>query len=356
MRSRPSPSSGTSRPNTQVKFGVIPPLRSSREVVKLAQVAEDAGFWCFGVPDSRPRLWQGCYPTITASLLATERIRVAPQISNPVNHHWSVHAAAARALEELAPGRFMLGLATGDGALLSVGLRMARWAEMEAAVASLRELAPPNLNIFVAASGPKGAASAGRIATDLELAVGLDVGTLQRFAARARAARQDAGVTEPMRVWAMVPTLVVDEEDLEDARLEARVSANSSASFANSLEDKGIPAEWEPVIRERLARELRTGPGYKGPEERRRTALLFEDRPDIQDYLIDRMVIVGTAEDVRNKLVKTAREAGLDGIWISMMTSPFSEDSQRALDRLGAALEPELRKNADELPTAVPLQ
>jgi hypothetical protein len=67
-------------------------------------------------------------------------------------------------------------------------------------------------------------------------------------------------------------------------------------------------------------------------------AVLFDDRPDIQDYLIDRMVAIGTAEQVREKLVTTARAAGLEGIWLSIMSSPFGEDRKTALGRLGAAL------------------
>jgi len=327
-----------------VKFGVIPSLRSAREVVELARIAEDAGFWCFGVPDTAPKINQGCYPTITASLLATDRIRVGPQISNPMNHHWSVHAAAARALDELAPGRFVLGLATGDGAVLSVGLRPARWAEVEEAVASIRTIASPTLEIFVAASGPKGTASAGRVATDLELAVGLDVETLRRFAERARAARAAAGVAEPLRIWAMAPAFVVDhEKDVAAARLGLRAIANGSSRFcfSRSFEDKGVPEEWQPVIAERLRRYDHGYHGIVGQDAP--NSLLFEDRPDIQNYLLERMLAVGTADQVREKLTNTARQAGLDGIWISMMSSPFGEDRRQTLERLGAALAPALR-------------
>jgi alkanesulfonate monooxygenase SsuD/methylene tetrahydromethanopterin reductase-like flavin-dependent oxidoreductase (luciferase family) len=318
-------------------------MRSAREVVELAQMAESAGFWGFGIADTAPKINHGCYPTVAASLLATERIHVATQITNPVNHHWSVHGAAARAFDDLAPGRFVLGIGTGDGAVRTVGLRPAKWSDVEESIDSLREIAPPGLEIHVAASGLKGVAVAGRVATDLELAVGLDVGTLRRLAEHARAAREAASVFEPLRVWAMVPAFVADREaDLADARLGLRVMAFSSSRFCFGVnfEDKGVPEDWQPVIRERLQRfdqvAHRGQLGTTNPN-----SLLFDDHPDIQEYLIERMLAVGTAEQVRTKLANVAREAGLEGIWLSMVSSPFGEDRKSTLERLAGALEPE---------------
>jgi alkanesulfonate monooxygenase SsuD/methylene tetrahydromethanopterin reductase-like flavin-dependent oxidoreductase (luciferase family) len=326
-----------------MKLGIIPSLRSASEVVDLALLAEAAGFWGLGVPDTAPRNNQGCYPTVTACLLATDRLRVGPQVTNPISQHWSVHAAAAKAFEELAPGRFVLGIATGDGAVHSVGLRPATWAQFEESMTPLREMAPPTLETHVAASGPKGATVAGRVATDLELGVGLDTGTLRRFAERARAARQSAGIVEPLRVWALVPTFVVAQPaDVEEARLALRAIANGSSRwcFGISFEDKGVPEDWQPLIRERLQRYDHGHHGITGREAP--NGLLFLDRPDVQDYLIDRMLAVGTAEQVRAKLADTARDAGLDGIWVNMMSSPFGEDRRSTLERLASALEGEL--------------
>jgi alkanesulfonate monooxygenase SsuD/methylene tetrahydromethanopterin reductase-like flavin-dependent oxidoreductase (luciferase family) len=326
-----------------MKVGVIPPMRSAREVVELARIAEAARFWGFGVADTAPKINHGCYPTVAATLVATKRIRVSTQITNPVNHHWSVHGAAARAFEDLAPGRFVLGMGTGDGAVRTVGLHPAKWSDVEDSIAALRGLAPDDLEIHVAASGPKGVAVAGRVATDLELAVGLDVRTLRHFAGHARAAREAAGVSEPLRVWAMVPAFVVDREsDVAEARLGLRVMAFSSSRFCFgvSFDDKGVPEDWQPVIRERLRRfdqvAHRGQLGATNPN-----SLLFDDHPEIQEYLIERMLAVGTAEQVRNKLANVAREAGLDGIWISMVTSPFPEDRRSTLERLAGALQAE---------------
>src|SRR5436305_464093 len=105
-----------------MNFGLLTAAHRATHVVDVARAAEDAGFWGLAVPDTAPKLFQGTYPLVTASLLATSSIRVGPFVTNPVTHHWSVHAATARALDELAPARPFLGISTGDGAVSSVGL------------------------------------------------------------------------------------------------------------------------------------------------------------------------------------------------------------------------------------------
>jgi alkanesulfonate monooxygenase SsuD/methylene tetrahydromethanopterin reductase-like flavin-dependent oxidoreductase (luciferase family) len=328
-----------------MKFAVVPgtPM-SAGEVVDFAAMAEDAGFWGVGIPDTPGVLFPACYPTVTAALLRTREIHVGPHVTNPVTQHWFVHAATARALESLAPDRFFLGIATGDHAVISAGLRPAKLAEFEAAIGSIREIAPPALRVMVAASGRKSTLVAGRVATDLELGVGLHVDTLRRFAARARAERQAVGRTDGLGVWAQAVAIVVEyEEQVAQVKLALRalVYALSRFCFASSVEDKGVPEELQPALVDRLRRYdhiFRGGVGEDNPNSG-----LFDDRPDLRDYLTERMVAVGTADQVREKLTTVARDAELDGLWVANMSSPFEEDWRRNFERLAAALEPELR-------------
>lgn len=260
-----------------------------------------------------------------------------------VTHHWSVHGAAARALDELAPGRFVLGLSAGDGAVHSVGLRPARWRDVERAVVSLRPLAPPDLKIHIATSGANGAEAAGRVASVLELGVGVDVETLEFLASRGRAARSLAGINAPLGIWAMVPVYVAEREaDVEEARLALRAIANGSARFCFSggFADKNIPQAWQPIIRERLNRYDHNYHAVVGRDAP--NSLLFSDRNDVQGYLLDRMIVVGTEDQVQERLALTAQRAGLDGIWISLVSSPFGEQRDVLVQRLGGALAPML--------------
>jgi hypothetical protein len=184
-----------------------------------------------------------------------------------------VHAATAKALNELASGRQFVGMATSDGAVHSVGLRPARRSELESAVSSFRSVAPDGIEVHIAASGVKGAAGGGRIASDLLLGIGLD----------------------PRR-------------------------SGGSPSF----EDMGIPEEWQPVICVRPACYDFGHHALTGAENP--NSLLFADRPDIQDFLIDRQWAVGTVDQVANKLRIVVSDAELEGIWIRLIPSPRIDD------------------------------
>jgi len=321
-----------------LRVGVISIIRSARECVDLAGRVEAAGFWGLGLADTAPKLYQAVYPTVTASLLATERIMIGPCVSNPVSQHWSVHAATAKALDELAPGRSFVGLSTGDGAVHSVGQKPARWAEVEQAVEAIRQHAPAGTELHVAASGPKGTESAGRVASDLTLGVGLDPATIQRFARRARTARAAAGVAEPLRIWGLTSVHFADTEaDVPAVRAEVRSLAYGTArfGFAAGFEDKGIPDEWQPLIRERLGRYdfdfHARGAGDENPNAR-----LFEDHPDVERFLLDRQLVAGTVDQVAERLAGVVRETGVDGLWISIVPTRPDDDPHELLDRAAA--------------------
>jgi len=178
-----------------VRLGAINLIRSSRESIRIAQAAEAAGFWGLGMGDTVPKLYQDMYVTAAACFAATERLHIGPTVTNTVTRHWSVLGATARTFGELYPGRFFAGVATGDGACHSVGLTPSTWAKLKTDVANIRSWAPADMELHIAASGPRGVEAAGRVATDLILGTGLDVTALRTLSARARAARTAAGIT-----------------------------------------------------------------------------------------------------------------------------------------------------------------
>src|SRR5215472_6363044 len=228
---------------TYVRLGAINLIRSSRESIRIAQAAEGAGFWGLGMGDTVPKLYQDTYVTAAACFAATERLRIGPTVTNTVTRHWSVLGATARTFGELYPGRFFAGVATGDGACHSVGLTPSTWAKLEEDVASVREWAPEEMDVHIAASGPRGAEAAGRVATDLILGTGLDVTALRMLSDRARAARSAAGIATPLRIWGFVTTYIApDQAAAEAARMAQRGRAVGTArfSFSSTFEDKGV--------------------------------------------------------------------------------------------------------------------
>lgn len=111
-----------------------------REVVRLAQLAEDLGFDDFWY--CHDLMKRDAWVTLSAVAAATSRIRVGTCIVNPFSASPAELAMAAASLQELSEGRFVLGIGPGDPPYLEwIGRRQARPATgLAEAVALLRRL------------------------------------------------------------------------------------------------------------------------------------------------------------------------------------------------------------------------
>jgi 5,10-methylenetetrahydromethanopterin reductase len=91
----------------------ISPGMAPRDVVSLAQLAEDAGFDRLGI--SCIALWPDTYQLQALAAAQTKRIRIGSMVTNPYTRHAAVHAAALATLDELSEGRAFCGLGVGAG-------------------------------------------------------------------------------------------------------------------------------------------------------------------------------------------------------------------------------------------------
>lgn len=113
---------------------------SIREVVRLAQLAEDLGFddlwYC------QDLMKRDAWVTLTAVAAATRRIRVGTCIVNPFSASPAEIAMHAASLQEYSEGRFVLGIGPGDPPYLGwIGQRQPRpRAALAEAVGLLRRL------------------------------------------------------------------------------------------------------------------------------------------------------------------------------------------------------------------------
>ena len=128
--------------------------------------------------------------TLALCATATERIRLGSRVITPLTRHPAVAASAAATLEELAPGRTLIGIGSGDSAAYNLGLRPASLAELRAYALTIRELlttgvasyhdTPARLTwtrakipVYLAASGPKTLRLAGEIADGVVIRTGI---------------------------------------------------------------------------------------------------------------------------------------------------------------------------------------
>src|SRR5262249_14546422 len=80
-------------------------------IVQLAQLCEDVGFDRFGVSDWR--FMSDCLVIMTACAQATRRLGIQAQVTDPYVRHPSLTACAIATMDDLAPGRIILGLGGG---------------------------------------------------------------------------------------------------------------------------------------------------------------------------------------------------------------------------------------------------
>lgn len=192
--------------------------------------AEALGWDAAFQPDSQLRR-RDTYVLLAAAARATERITLGPLVANPVNRHPTVTASSIATIDELAPGRTLLGWGVGDTAVRLAGLRPARVAELEASTRLVRALLhgevvdlgatrPVRLPhhrpvpVWIAAGGPRTLRMAGGVADGVFLRVGIHPASLEAGIEAVRAGAAEAG-RDPatVRLGLVVHTVLVDEPE-----------------------------------------------------------------------------------------------------------------------------------------------
>ena len=92
-------------------FGHVP-AEDYRRHVRLVQVAEELGFDYAWIPDQT--FHRDPVPLVAAMALATSRIRIGLAVVNPYTRHPAMVARTAGTLDEIAGGRFRLGIGAGN--------------------------------------------------------------------------------------------------------------------------------------------------------------------------------------------------------------------------------------------------
>ena len=190
-------------------LGNLPPGR----FLALARRAEAAGFREIWVPDV---VLRGRDVVAYLTLIATGTgLRFGPGVLHPYTRHLAVAVNAMRTLDEIAPGRAVMGLGSGGAGLPEVGARQARMADLRASVALARRLlagetvtadGPPatlaearlrfpaaTLPIWFAATGPRMLRMAGEVADGALIHVGAAPGTVSFALEQVAAGRAVSG-------------------------------------------------------------------------------------------------------------------------------------------------------------------
>lgn len=331
-----------------IRYGIIALPHSVAEAVGDAQLAEQCGFDWVGVVDSQS-VYRELYVTLAACAAATSRVHVGPTVTNPITRHPAVAASAIASVADVAGGRAFFGLSSGDSAILNLGERPARLAELREYVGTIRDLLGngrashrgKNLNmswsghdvpIHIAAEGPKTLELAGEIADGVIVNPGLQAELVEDVLGSIRRGAERAGRDpDAIDVRMLVRVNVCDdiEEGIRAIRME--LASNAHHVFRFTQEGKRLPDQLVDAVR-------RVQAAYAPAEHEHiggANATVVEREPELLEYLAERFAVVGPPEVCAARLRGVA-EAGIT----SFLFTGFVADRPALIRAIGEQVMP----------------
>jgi probable F420-dependent oxidoreductase len=337
-----------------LSFGVtvLPDPPASR-LVELLQAAERNGFDYGWTYDSHI-LWQEPYPLLTMAALATTKLKLGLNVTNPGTREPTVTASAFSTLQDISGGRMIIGIGRGDSARRTIGLKPVKVAEFEQSVTAIRDLVRGGsihwndtdielawakelepVPVYVAGYGPKVLAIAGRCADGVIIQLA-DPEIVEWIVGQVRRAAEEAG-RDPAEVKVMCCAPAHVSEDVaaacEQVRWFPAMVSNHVFDLLSKYDKADLPASLTDYV-ERMQREK-----YDYSEHSRVGATHGDQ---VTDETCERFCILGNAEQHVEKL-RRLQAAGVDQWNIYLMTSGQEE----TLAAYGAEVIPQFGRSAD---------
>jgi 5,10-methylenetetrahydromethanopterin reductase len=334
-----------------VKFGInFMPTAAPAEVVGWARAVEGLGYELLGISDSQS-ICRDVYMTLALCAANTERIRLGPRVITPVTRHPAVAASAAATLEDLAPGRTLVAVGSGDSAAYNIGHQAAPLSELRDYALTIRSLlttgqatyhertarltwARMKVPLYLAASGPKTLRLAGQIADGVVIRTGIAPEIIRDSIAQVQAGARDAGRdAEAVDLWWWPDANIAASGQDAVAEITMSLAAAGNHLSRFTTEGKHIPPELLPRVKalgERYTFGDHVMPGSFN-------CRLIEEL-GLVDYLADRFAFAGTPAECIAK-IERAVEAGARQFWISV----HFDDKHRFLRDWAAKVMPAFR-------------
>ena len=297
----------------------------------LCRATEESGFTLLGVGDSQS-IFRDVYVALTLAAQATTTIRLGPMVTNAVSRHLVATASAMSSIDEVAGGRAVLGIGSGDSALATVGAPPSTVAGLRDAVEVLRELTAGRpversghrwqvrrghrqLPIYLSAEGPRTLRLAGACADGVVVGLGtspeavrLALGYLQQGASEAGRALDE------LDIWFLVKANL---GGIEDIRMAIAASANHAFRF--TLEGKALPERHRAAVAELMAtyhahhHEVRDGDNAG-----------LTDRLGLTEYLADRFAFHGEPADCIGQMARAADAGARQFLLTGFVAEPLA--------------------------------
>jgi 5,10-methylenetetrahydromethanopterin reductase len=322
-----------------VRFGTGTTPHHFDEYRRWLREAEAAGFDMLTTGDSQS-LWAECFSLMTFAAELTTRPDLAITVSNPMTRHAAVAASASASVQQIAQGRFRLGLASGDSALRNIGVRPARVDEIEEYIVAVQRATtgetatwqgaefglhwlpePAPVPVWIAAEGPKTQRVAGRVADGVILSNCLTVERLAIARENIAAGAAEAGrAVDDIEEWHMVNLIFAPSEDAGIDSIASVLAGTANHVFRFTLDGKGLPDELRPQMEGMMAEyqsRHHAQPGATNPNE----GLI--DKYGLRGYLSRLGTIAGPPEHCIERVREVAAIGASNLIVSQFVSDPY---------------------------------
>ena len=350
------------RHNWQLSF--MPPHETVAQVPKIWKACEDAGLDVVGPADSQ-NLMREMYVCMTVAAMTTSKIKLMTYATNPVTRHPTVTAGAFVALNELAPGRLMMGIATGDSALWSMGRKPAKIQELRDYMVAVKALCqgeeiswdghtfkprwqfePFDLPTYVMCSGPKILRMAAEAADGAVVHMGFsdeDLSGVHEIVAEGR--RAVGKDPDTFDLWWNAP--VVFDTDYEAAATR-NFGWMPQWLTMGTMKGKGIPDDLKDKLRQLNADNHDLDAAYR-IGDREKTMVARSKELGIYDWMMSRSArLMGNVDDIAGRFNELADRHGMTQ-WIVFLYGHGNDivirdddEAMALINRFGRVLRPML--------------
>ena len=335
-----------------ISFGSATPLLRREDTAKftdLVKMADDFGAEALGTFDTA-FIGGDAYVRATLIAQASSRARVGLRPTNPVTREPQIMASFLAAIDTLTDGRAFMDIASGDSAVLNIGLKAASRARIEDYVTCVRELIAkgeatyqgrpqrvrwastvvrPRVPISLCSEGPKMLHLGGRIGDGVVAGTGLLPEVIKDTIARIHAGAREAG-RDPSAVdiWFTTRCSLDDDRDTAIHNVKASVSSILNHSMRFGLDGKHLPDDLRAKVQTYVdGYELYDHVLHEGRNPKRMEEL------GLTDYALARFALAGNARDWIARIEQLAA-AGATKLWVGLRSGDM-ESQKRQMRVLG---------------------
>ncbi|MBI2184086.1 MAG: LLM class flavin-dependent oxidoreductase [Thaumarchaeota archaeon] len=316
----------------------------SLTIAKYPQLAEEEGFDGIVWLSDSQLIWRDVYVCLTLALERTRTVRLGPGVTNPITRDISVTASTIASLDELSPGRVVLGMGVGDSAIHTLHRAPASLQELKNAVLNIRKLlggedvlvgnkkiklawCKRKIPIYIASTGPRSLRLAAEVADGVIVNVGAHAEFVEWAMGQLEEGVRSVGRSmEDLDVWLRV--ICYPDRDEAKAREMIRGAAATKANgLARYAKDDSFRKHLPKDLMEYIDRMAKEYDYYEHGKLRAKHAASVSD--NIMDYL----VVAGQPSSCVSKLEDLVKTTGLSQIMFSTFEFPDMSSYIKVLGR-----------------------